>query len=130
MEAQDEQRRIVAQKQAQRQALNAQKTNVYEHVQGHYGMNPEDATNFVNSMSDPGSISMDNLVQLYRMNQGAPANAPAQGPSEAFQQSRNAQQIPSPMGVMPGQATESNRSDSDNIMDDLINTHNSKNPWS
>ena len=130
MEAQDEQRRVAAQKQMQRQQVDAQKTSVYEHVQGHYGFSPDDAANFVNSMADPSSISMDNLVQLYRMNQGAPANAPAQGPSEAFQQSRNAQQIPSPMGVMPGQTSESNRNDADTIMDDLINSHKSKNPWS
>ena len=129
VEAQNEQRRIANAKRAQYNAENAQKQNVYEHVQGHYGLSQEDAAQFVNSMSNPNSISMDNLVQLYRMKQGAPVNAQSQGPSDAFQQSRNAQQIPSPMGVMPGQASESNRSDSDTIMDDLINTHKSKNPW-
>jgi hypothetical protein len=29
-------------------------------VQGHYGLNGEEATEFINTMSDPGSISMDN----------------------------------------------------------------------
>ena len=129
MEAQDERRRVAVAKRAEYNAEQSQKQGVYEHVQGHYGLTQEDAAGFVNSMSNPNSISMDNLVQLYRMNQGAPVNAPSQGPSDAFQQSKNAQQIPSPMGVMPGQAPESNRSDSDSIMDDLIKTHKSKNPW-
>jgi len=129
VEAQDEQRRVAEARRAEYNATQATKNKVYEHVQGHYGLNPNDAAEFVQTMSDPNSISMDNLVQLYRMNQGAPDSNPSQGPSDAFQQSKNAQQIPSPMGVMPGQATESNRSDADTIMDDLINSHKSKNPW-
>ena len=47
----------------------------------------------------------------------------------APQQSRNAQQVPSPMGVMPAQAVQSNRSDSDTIMDDIITDYKGKNPW-
>jgi len=116
---------------AQYAQTQREKQEIYEHVQGHYGLNPDDARDFINSMSDPRSISMDNLVQLYRLNKGGgeQSNTPAAGPSAAFQQSRNAQQVPSPMGVMPGQSPESNRNESDTIMDELINTHNSKNPW-
>ena len=129
LQEQERQKRVVA---AQRQAYeqtNNQKREVYQHVQGHYGLSPDDAANFVDTMSNPGSISLDNLVQLYRMQQGSPAvNETSQGPSEAFQQSRNAQQVPSPMGVMPGQSNQP-KNDSDTIMDDLINSHKSKNPW-
>ena len=118
------------QKYNNRQVHN-QKNEVFQHVQGHYGLSTEEATEFVQTMSDPSSVSMDNLVQLYRMQKGSPpVNTQSQGPSEAFQQSRNAQQVPSPMGVMPAQAPQQNRSDADSIMDDLINTHKSKNPWS
>jgi hypothetical protein len=105
-------------------------SNISEHVQGHYGLTPSETREFINTMSNPESISMDNLVQLFRMNQAGkqPAGTPT-GPSENFQQARNAQQIPSPMGVMPAQTHQAQRSDSDSIMDDLINTHKSKNPW-
>ena len=124
-----------AQQQAQRQrAIETQKKQVrdiYENVTGHYGLSDEQAKDFIMTMSDPNSLTMDNLVQLYRMQNGAPpVNTQGTEPSAAFQQSRNAQQVPSPMGVMPGQATQSQRSDADTIMDDLINTHKSKNPWS
>ena len=103
---------------------------ISEHVQGHYGFTPDETQEFIKTMSNPESISMDNLVQLFRMNkaggQQPTANA---GPSPTFQQMKNAQQIPSPMGVMPSQTNQSTRSDEDSIMDDLITSHNSKNPW-
>ena len=129
MQKQEERRQIAINQQRQRAQVNQQKQGVYEHVQGHYGLTPDDAVDFVNSMSDPGSLNLDNLVDLYRMQKGQGATNPqSQGPSEAFQQSRNAQQVPSPMGVMPGQSNQP-RNDSDTIMDDLINSHKSKNPW-
>ena len=103
---------------------------ISEHVQGHYGLTPQETSEFIQTMSHPESISMDNLVQLYRMNKaGAQQTAPAKGPSETFQQNKNAQQIPSPMGVMPAQGNQPKQEDENSIMDELINTHNSNNPW-
>ena len=103
--------------------------SISEHVQGHYGFTPAETNEFIKTMSNPESISMDNLVQLFRMNQAGGTQQAPKGPSEGFRQAKNAQQIPSPMGVMPAQSPEDNRSDSDKIMDDLINNHKSKNPW-
>ena len=130
LETQEKNKRIA---EAQRDEYNrqqAQNREIFNHVQGHYGLSQEDAVDFMKTMSDPSSLSMDNLVSLYRLSKGqGQTNPQSQGPSEAFQQSRNAQQVPSPMGVMPGQ-TNQPKSDADTIMDDLINTHKSKNPWS
>ena len=111
-------------------AQGRQVSQISEHVQGHYGFSPAETQEFIKTMSNPESISMDNLVQLFRMRQagGQPAVA-STGPSEDFRQAKNAQQIPSPMGVMPSQAPKSNEGDENSIMDDLINTHKSKNPW-
>ena len=53
--------------------------------------------------------------------------AASKGPSEDFRQAKNAQQIPSPMGVMSGQ-TET-KSNTDSIMDEMIETYNKKNPF-
>ena len=130
VQEQENRRQAYIQESRQMAKVNEQKRGVFQHVQGHYGLSPEDARDFVNSMSDPGSVTLDNLVDLYRVQKGqGQVNPQSQGPSEAFQQSRNAQQVPSPMGVVPGQSNQNTRSDSDSIMDDLINTHNSKNPW-
>jgi|3_EtaG_2_1085321.scaffolds.fasta_scaffold00087_51 hypothetical protein len=107
-----------------------QMQQISEHVRGHYGFTPDETNEFIKTMSNPESISMDNLVQLFRMRQAGNHQSEApKGPSENFQQSRNAQQIPSPMGVMPAQGNQPARNDADTIMDDLINNHKSKNPW-
>ena len=117
--------------QAQQQAI-AQQRQVKEAVMGHYGMDEREAVDFMNTMSNPQSINIDNLVKLYRMNQGQnmdTQNAPAQ-PSDAFKQVQNAQQVPSPMGVMPsGNANQDGRSFEDKVMDSLIGNYESKNPW-
>jgi len=115
------------------QQMQNQQMEVIGHVQGHYGMNESEAVDFMEKMSDPNSITVDNLVQLYRMQQGnaAPQQnaAPAQ-PSPVFNQVKNAQQVPSPMGVMPsGQNNQDSRSMEDKIMDTMIGNFNNKNPW-
>ena len=51
-------------------------------------------------------------------------------PSATFQQVQNAQQVPSPMGVMPsGQSNTDGRSMEDKMIDTMIGDFNSKNPW-
>ena len=129
----DKQTEYISNEQNQREAQvqqGRQIQQISEHVQGHYGFNPEDTQEFIRTMSDPSSISMDNLVQLFSMNKaGGQQPAVNAGPSPEFQQMKNAQQIPSPMGVMPSQTNQNTRSDEDSIMDELINSHNSKNPW-
>ena len=112
-----------AQKQQSRQAHE-----ISEYVQGHHGFSGEEAQDFLTTMASPDSISMDNLVSLYRMNKGGSVAPTNSEPSAAFQQTRQAQQIPSPMGVMPASGN-SGRNEGDQIMDDLINSHKSKHPW-
>jgi hypothetical protein len=127
-----EQGRVVeAQKQEAFQKQSQQEAEVRSHVMGHYGMSDGEAGDFMSKMSDPSSITIDNLVQLYRLqNSGATQqNAPA-APSQSFQQTKNAQQVPSPMGVMPsGQSNADTKSIEEKMMDSMIGNFNSKNPW-
>ena len=114
-----------------RQRASAQANQIREHVMGHYGMNETQAQDFMSKMSNPESLNIDNLVQLYRLQEGG---APQQGtpaqPSSTFKQVQNAQQVPSPMGVMPsGQANNDGTSVEDKIMDTMVGNFNSKNPW-
>ena len=115
---------------AQQQA--EQVNEIKRHVMGNHGMSDSEAVDFMNKMSDPSSITVDNLVQLYRMQKGGAApvgNTPAE-PSPTFTQTRNAQQVPSPMGVLPtGQNNSENSSFEDKMMDTMIGNFNSKNPW-
>jgi len=121
-----------AQRQQAAQKQNAQANQIREHVIGHYGMNDNEAADFMATMSNPQSLNIDNLVQLYRIQKGgaaSPQTAPPQS-SAVFQQFQNAQQVPSPMGVMPsGQSNVDGRSMEDKIMDNLIGDFNDKNPW-
>ena len=99
---------------------------------GHYGMQEGEAVDFMSKMSDPNSITIDNLVQLYRLQGSGNAEgtqAPA-APSQQFTQTKNAQQVPSPMGVMPsGQSNADGRSMEDKMMDSMVGNFNEKNPW-
>ena len=115
------------------QTAAKQQTDIVNYVTGHHGMNNDEAKDFMTKMSDPASINIDNLVQLYRMQQGNAApqqNAAPVEPSQVFTQTKNAQQVPSSMGVMPsGQSNVDGRSMEDKIMDTMVGNFNSKNPW-
>jgi|TARA_R110002020_G_scaffold424458_1_gene633696 hypothetical protein len=116
--------------QAQEQAKK-QKNEVYKYVTGHHGLTQDQAVDFIDTMSKPESVNLDNLVQLYRLNNGGAAQQtnPSE-PSQEFKQVQNAQQVPSPMGVMPsGQSSSDVRTTEDKIMDTMIGNFNSKNPW-
>ena len=101
-------------------------------VQGHYGMSPQETQDFVKTMSDPSSITVDNLVQLYRMQKGSGASPTNTGqptqPSSTFQQTQRAQQVPQPMGVQPT-AGNNQAPAEDQIMDNIISDYKKNNPW-
>ena len=120
-----------AKKQQAHQQRSAQETEIKGHVMGHYGMNETQAKDFMSKMSNPESLNIDNLVQLYRLqNGGAPQQGTPAAPSQSFQQTKNAQQVPSPMGVMPsGQSGADTKSLEDKMIDSMIGNFNSKNPW-
>ena len=109
-----------------------QVSEISQHVTQQYGMDQAEAQEFISQMSSPDSLTMDNLVQLWRFQkgQGAPTNAPVPAqPSQAFQQTQRAQQVPSPMGVLPGSSQAVQGSTEDQIMDNMITDLNNKNPW-
>jgi len=126
--------RAQAERVRQAQIQQSQQLNEVQNlVQGHYGMSQQDTQEFIQTMSDPSSITVDNLVQLYRLQKGqgggAPVNPgqPAQ-PSPQFQQAQRAQQVPQPMGVQPT-AGNNQAPAEDQIMDNMITDFKSKNPW-
>jgi hypothetical protein len=127
-----EQEKVNNAKRAEAYRVQQQQTNeVKDYVTGHYGFSQEQANDFVQKMSNPESLTVDNLVKLYQLTESGSVNnqSPAQ-PSDSFKQVQNAQQVPSPMGVMPsGQANNDGRSLEDKIMDTMVGNFNQKNPW-
>ena len=77
------------------------------------------------------NITVDNLFQLYRMQNGAEVTAPLTQTSsnESFEQRKRAQQVPSPMGVVPSQSN-AQTTGSDTVMDSMINDYKQRNPFS
>ena len=119
-----------------RQQFAAQKRSqlgaVDQVVRQKYGLSADESKQFITEMSSDKSLTMDNLVQLWRMKQGqgAPTGTPAPTtPSPTFQQTKRAQQIPSPMGVMPTSGNQTQGSTEDQIMDRMISDLDSKNPF-
>lgn len=122
--------REVKHKEAYNQSMR-QAQEIDNYVQGHYGLSQDESREFMTEMSDPKSLSMDNLVQLwkFRKSVGNTQTPPIGQPSPAFQQTQNAQQVPSPMGVMPSSGGTENKSDENQIMDNMLNTFKKNNPW-
>ena len=128
----EQQRVHEAKRQQAMQQKSNQESEVRKHVMGHYGMQENEANDFLNKMSDPNSITVDNLVQLYRLQGSGNTQqvSPPAAPSQTFTQTKNAQQVPSPMGVMPsGNSNVDGRSIEDKMIDTMIGDFNSKNPW-
>ena len=96
-----------------------------------YKVDSQVADDFVRVMSDPSSISLDNLWKIYASDKGySSPQTPANKPSGEFQQVKRAQQIPPSMGVMPSQTGQNEDSIEDKIIDSMITDYNKQNPWS
>jgi|TARA_R100000655_G_scaffold38975_2_gene74034 hypothetical protein len=127
----EQQRRVENTKRAQaQQQANQQIRGIYEQVQATHGLNEQEAKQFINEMSKPESLSVDNLVELWRIKNGSGANVTSQPtqPSDTFNQQARAQQVASPMGVMPSQQP-TQQSAEESIMDSMINDYKKSNPW-
>ena len=125
MEA-EKQKQVEAARRAQ--ANHKQQLEINAHVKTTYNMSDVEAQEFIQWGNRPENLSMDNLVQLYRLQkgQGVAEQAQVKPPSENFNQVQRAQQVPSPMGVLSGQtsAPPAPKNPADSLMDGLIgHTH-------
>ena len=133
---QDERDKMKQERQAEVQRREAeqqqaeQMTNVKQQIMSQYKVDAQTADDFVRVMSDPQSISLDNLWKLYSVDKGLPAPAQqAAIPSKEFQQVKRAQQVPPSMGVIPSQNRQNEGSIEDRIMDSIISDYDKQNPW-
>ena len=101
--------------------------DIRQHVRKQYNADDAAIDEFIQVMSSPDSLTVDNLWKLYSLDRGTGTNAPK--PSPAFQQTRRAQQIPSPMGVVSGVNRQTDKTAEDRIMDELIGDFDKQNPW-
>ena len=127
---------VASQQRQQQEAYEAEQRNkeqvntIAGELRNKYNANDTEINEFIQKMSDPESLNVDNLWRLYQMDKGqVPQQQPAQ-PSPEFNQVQRAQSVPAPMGVQSAANPQQTGKDaSDIIMDDLIRDYESKNPW-
>ena len=116
--------------QAERETYSNNMAQMKQHLQNNYQASDDEIAKFVEVMDDPKNITVDNLFQLYRMQNGNVGTQPMTqtAPNESFAQRKRAQSVPTPMGVVPGQSSSQPNSN-DSLMDSMINDYKKRNPF-
>tara|TARA_R110000796_G_scaffold243971_1_gene366818 strand:- start:6743 stop:7621 length:879 start_codon:yes stop_codon:yes gene_type:complete len=121
-------------KQQEVQQAQARDSKVLQDLQVKYNYTPEQANDFMRSMSSPDSLSLDNLVMLHQMKQPNAAQQVTQITPEAqkkvalMNQRQQKLSIPKPIGVQPGASDQStSKNVEDKMMDAMISNVTSKN---
>jgi hypothetical protein len=121
-------------KQQEVQRAQARDSKVLQDLQVKYNYTPEQANDFMRSMSSPDSLSLDNLVMLHQMKQPNAAQQVTQITPEAqkkvalMNQRQQKLSIPKPIGVQPGASDQStSKNVEDKMMDAMISNVTSKN---
>ena len=113
----------------QRQQQVQQMSNVKTQLTQGYSFSDTDAEQFIKEMAKPDSISMDNLVALYRMKQSPSGEVLAnQRKADEMRRQKAKLNIPSTVGVAPAETT-TQASVEDRVMDALIDDYKSNNPF-
>ena len=133
-------RQNIQRRQAEKEAYDNNVTMIGDHLAKTYNASANEIKDFVDVMDKPESVTVDNLFQLYRMRQGGAVQGQPEGgtieqaesstPSqESFDQMKRAQQVPSPMGVLPSANKSTSSAPEDSVMDSMIGEYKSRNPW-
>ena len=116
--------------QAERETYSNNMSQMKQHLQNNYQASDDEIAKFVEVMDDPKNITVDNLFQLYRMQNGNVGTQPMTqtAPNESFDQRKRAQSVPTPMGVVPGQSSSQPNSN-DSLMDSMLSDYKKRNPF-
>ena len=137
---QDNVRTEVVEKQQADQQRVASEVKLVSDLQQDYGYSPSEAKDFMQTMSAPESLSLNNLVLLHKalsvdgsekVNTPPPTSHVKMPDIKA--QTMNARQqklsIPKPISTQPNANTQSSRKTEDKMMDSMIGEFNKKNPF-
>ena len=121
--------------QKEKEELANRDVKVMQDLQIKYNYTPEQAQDFLQQMSAPDSLSLDNLVKLHQLKQPNAAQGitqvtpQAQQKVETMQSRKEKLSIPKPIGVQPGASDQSsvNTTVEDSMMDSMIKDFNNKN---
>lgn len=108
--------------------------NVADHLRSTYQADDTRINKFIEVMSDPSSLTVDNLWKLFAMDESTgnvqPQPQISLPASSDFEQVKRASSIPSPMGVLPSQNVDTSpKAEEDRIIDEMVTDYKSSNPF-
>ena len=128
---QDDLRQQSLNAQVEKQVAKQQHQDTLNELQTRHGYSLEQANDFINRMSSPDSLSLDNLVKLHQLNMNVDSTQVTQITPEAQTKVNQMKQrgeklnIPKPIGVQQGSSVQSpNKSVEDAMMDSMIDDFN------
>ncbi len=119
---------------AEQRKLNSQQQLVSD-LQAQYQYTPEQAADFVKTMSSPDSLSLDNLVKLHKALSSTESEnipvAPNVIDPRASEMAQRQQKlnIPKPISTQPSVNMQSSKKVEDKMMDSMIANYQKKNPF-
>jgi hypothetical protein len=103
-EQQMQEQRRMAEQEAQKQG---QVKQLSQQLQVEYGLNDFEAQDFMRTMMDPSSVTLDNLVDLYRVKKGGRGQQTAQVQQKAQDiLNRQGKKVPPPAGISGANAPQ------------------------
>jgi len=136
MESVESQRETAMRKQMEEQQVQMRNQKLITDLQTHYGYSGQEAADFIDKMSQPDSLSLDNLVKLHKLNnpvrnQNTISQVTPEAQQKQFMMNQRQEKlsIPTPIGVQPGANVQSSKSVEDQMMDSMIGNFKKKNPF-
>ena len=125
----------VAKQQAEQKEL-LQQQKLRADLQSNYNYTNQQASDFIDKMSSPESLSLDNLVRLHQLDlTGSTQQIQQVTPEAQVKQNTMVQRgdklgIPKTIGITPGAERQSSKkSTEDGMMDSMISDYTKKNPF-
>jgi hypothetical protein len=108
-EQQMQEQRRLAEQEAQKQGQMKQMSQM---LQVEHGLNDFEAQDFMRTMMDPSSVTLDNLIALYRMKKGGHGQQAAQAQQKAQDiLNRQGKKVPPPAGISGANAPQYSEED-------------------
>jgi len=134
---QEEQRNQLTQAQLDQNRKMQSQQQLLSDLQSGYGYTPEQANDFVTTMSSPESLSLDNLVKLHKtLTSRESENIPVSQPNvidprhSEMAQRQQKLAIPRPISSQSSVSKQSSKSIEDKMMDSMVKTYKDRNPFS
>tara|TARA_Y100000310_G_scaffold11991_2_gene12466 strand:+ start:6835 stop:7818 length:984 start_codon:yes stop_codon:yes gene_type:complete len=128
-EGRERNRDVAMQEQQDKVAQQQYMDNVRSQLQNVYGFEDKEMESFIIEMSRPESLSLENLVSVWRLN-NKPTEQQVKSPQKvkSMQTQKEKLGVKQPVGVVPssGQVAKSTE---DQLMDAMVADHKSRNPW-